>query len=232
MKKKYIKIVCILCMIWAFSLNANAQWRFGIEGGGGVHTAYHYDYNGFNTGKDNKGRTMYQANFVADYLLPRHWTPNWLTLSLRTGIGFMQIEDNSMFNPHNYIFISDENRTEAWERGVDLLFEVEAKYLISNKTRIYLNGGITPIFAYDGTDEYFDNDSYKEFTYKVGNIGYQFGIGIEIGSFRIGYKNFNMAKTITEEERGNRLKSAHCLSIGFWFNGSRFLKKHSSLNAF
>lgn len=67
MKKKYIKIVCILCMIWAFSLNANAQWRFGIEGGGGVHTAYHYDYNGFNTGKDNKGRTMYQANFVADY---------------------------------------------------------------------------------------------------------------------------------------------------------------------
>lgn len=232
MKKIYIKIVCILCIIWAFPLNANAQWRFGLEGGGGIHPAYHYDYNGFYTGKDNAGRTMYQANFVADYLLPRHWTPNWLALSLRAGVGFIQIQDNSMFNPYNYTYISDENRTEAWEKGMDLLFEVEAKYLVSNKTRIYINGGITPIFAFNGTDEYYDNDSYSEFTYKVGNIGYQFGIGIEIGSFRIGYKNFNMAKTITEGERGNKLKSAHTLSIGYWFNGSRFLKKHSSLKAF
>lgn len=75
MKKIYIKIVCILCMIWGGSLNTNAQWRFGLEGGGGIHPAYHYDYNGFYTGKDNTGRTMYQTNFVADYLLPRHWTP-------------------------------------------------------------------------------------------------------------------------------------------------------------
>ena len=43
MKKIYIKIVCILCMIWGFSLNTNAQWRFGLEGGGGIHPAYHYD---------------------------------------------------------------------------------------------------------------------------------------------------------------------------------------------
>lgn len=225
MKKIYIKIVCILCMIWAFSLNANAQWRFGIEGGGGVHPAYLYDPEGFFMEKDNTGRWVHQANIMGNYLLPRQWTPNWLTLSLRTGAGFMWAEDCSSFN-------TETGNTFTRAYGIDIPFEIEFKYLLSNKIRFYLNGGGTFFYAiHSGREDsfnFFSSDSLIKSTH----LGYQFGAGFEFGFFRIGYKNLSLAKTLTDGDYGNRLKSAHCLSIGFWFNGSRFLKKHSSLNAF
>lgn len=227
MKKKYIKIVCILCMIWAFSLNANAQWRFGIEGGSGVHPAYLYDPEGFFMGKDNTGRWVHQANIMGDYLLPRQWTPNWLTLSLRTGAGFMWAEDCSSFDKR-----TGDTFTKAY--GIDIPFEIEIKYLFSNKIRFYLNGGGTFFYGiyklHSFNSDHNDPLSYTDV--KPGHLGYQFGAGFEFGFFRIGYKNLSLAKTLTDGDYGNRLKSAHCLSIGFWFNGSRFLKKHSSLNAF
>ncbi|MDR3793849.1 outer membrane beta-barrel protein [Phocaeicola sp.] len=225
MKKKYIKIVCILCMIWAFSLNANAQWHFGIEGGSGVHPAYLYDPEGFFMGKDNTGRWVHQANIMGDYLLPRQWTPNWLTLSLRTGAGFMWAEDCSSFN-------TETGNTFTRAYGIDIPFEIEFKYLFSNRIRFYLNGGGTFFYAVHSGRE----DSFNFFSgdplIKSTHLGYQFGAGFEFGFFRIGYKNLSLAKTLTDGDYGNRLKSAHCLSIGFWFNGNRFLKKHSSLKAF
>lgn len=225
MKKIYIKIVCILCMIWAFSLNANAQWRFGIEGGSGVHPAYLYDPEGFFMGKDNTARSVHQANIMGDYLLPRQWTPNWLTLSLRTGAGFMWAEDCSSFN-------TETGNTFTRAYGIDIPFEIEFKYLFSNRIRFYLNGGGTFFYAVHSGRE----DSFNFFSgdplIKSTHLGYQFGAGFEFGFFRIGYKNLSLAKTLTDGDYGNRLKSAHCLSIGFWFNGNRFLKKHSSLKAF
>ena len=225
MKKIYIKIVCILCIIWAFSLNANAQWRFGIEGGNGVHPAYLYDPEGFFMGKDNTGRWVHQANIMGDYLLPRQWTPNWLTLSLRTGAGFMWAEDCSSFN-------TETGNTFTRAYGIDIPFEIEFKYLLSNKIRFYLNGGGTFFYAiHSGREDSFNFFSSDPLI-KSTHLGYQFGAGFEFGFFRIGYKNLSLAKTLTDGDYGNRLKSAHCLSIGFWFNGSRFLKKHSSLNAF
>ena len=175
--------------------------------------------------KDNTGRWVHQANIMGNYLLPRQWTPNWLTLSLRTGAGFMWAEDCSSFN-------TETGNTFTRAYGIDIPFEIEFKYLLSNKIRFYLNGGGTFFYAiHSGREDsfnFFSSDSLIKSTH----LGYQFGAGFEFGFFRIGYKNLSLAKTLTDGDYGNRLKSAHCLSIGFWFNGSRFLKKHSSLNAF
>ena len=41
-----------------------------------------------------------------------------------------------------------------------------------------------------------------------------------------------MSKTIDKAGLGNKAKSVHALSVGFWFGGSRFLKKHSTLEAY
>lgn len=174
MKKIYIKIVCILCMIWAFSLNANAQWRFGIEGGSGVHPAYLYDPEGFFMGKDNTGRWVHQANIMGDYLLPRQWTPNWLTLSLRTGAGFMWAEDCSSFN-------TETGNTFTRAYGIDIPFEIEFKYLLSNKIRFYLNGGGTFFYAiHSGREDSFNFFSSDPLI-KSTHLGYQFGAGFEFG---------------------------------------------------
>lgn len=225
---KNLKIIaCVLCLITALPFVANAQWRWGVDGSFGISPAYQYDSDGFYTGKDNYGRYLGQAHVMFDYMLPRRWTPNYLVLSLRVGIGFMQAEDNSSFSDSYHSWAVD--RTETMARGVDMPLEVEAKYLVSNNFRIYLNGGATP-FIVVGSESCFDDE--VDAPVKTGHIGYQFGAGFEFKNFRIGYKNFSLAKTLTEGEYGNNLKSAHAVSIGFWFNGNRFLKKRSKLKLY
>ena len=226
--KRLIKIACTLCILLALPFYVNAQWRFGLDGSVGFNPAYHYDQNGFFTEKDNTGRIFGQVNYMADYLLPRQWTPNWLTLSLRIGIGGTYVEDNSIFKEE--YTVDDDDRTRTWITGIGTPIEAEVKYLISNSTRIYINGGITPIFAIDGEDLGYDYSN--DFIYRTINIGYQFGVGFEFRNFRIGYKNFSLTKTITKFDLGNKLKSAHAISIGFWFNGNRTLKKCSKLKAY
>ena len=87
--KTIIKTVGLLCVLFVFSVKGNAQWRFGFEGGPGFSSAYEYDSDGYFQNEDKTGRLFGQANFMMDYLLPRNWTPNYLALSLRAGLGFM-----------------------------------------------------------------------------------------------------------------------------------------------
>lgn len=226
--KRLIKIVGTLCILLALSLSANAQWRFGFEVNAGANPGYTYDENGFFLRKDKYQRLLGQGNFMADYLLPRRWTPNYLALSMRIGLGGMYVTDSSCFNLEE--FESNKKRTQAWISGISIPLELEVKYLISNSTRLYVNGGINSLVSIDGKAVNFEDRDVM--------IGYQFGVGLEFHNFRIGYKNISMTKTISqaedypEEEFGNKLKSAHSLTIGFWFNGNRTLKKYSILKAY
>ncbi len=135
MMKTIIKTVWLLCVLLACSVNGNAQWRFGFEGGPGFTSAYEYDDEGHFLNEDKTGRLFGQANFMMDYLLPRNWTPNYLALSLRAGLGFMWVEDCSTFSGYD---------TYTQSMGVDIPLEVEVKYLLTNRSRVYLNGGVTP----------------------------------------------------------------------------------------
>lgn len=224
MMKTILKTVGLLCVLLAFSVDGNAQWRFGLEGGPGFNTSYNYDKEGHFVDKDKTGCLFGQANFMMDYLLPRKWTPNYLTVSLRAGLGFMWIEDCSSFNGYD---------TYTQSMGVDIPLEVEVKYLLTNRFRVYLNGGVTPYVNVSSTDSW---DSYTEWYDGVDArpfiLGYQFGVGVEFGNFRIGYKHLCMSKTIDEEGLGNKAKPVHALAVGFWFGRSRLLKKHSTLKAY
>lgn len=228
MMKTLIKTVVLLCVLLASPMNGNAQWRFGFEGGPGFNTAYEYDSKGYFENEDKFGRLFGQANFMMDYLLPRKWTPNYLALSLRAGLGFMWVEDCSTFDSYD---------TYTQSMGVDIPLEVEVKYLLNNRMRIYLNGGITPYVNVSSTDSWYKGTEYDPADWEDTGarpfiLGYQFGIGFEFGNFRLGYKHFCMSKTIDKAGLGNKAKPIHAFSVGFWFGGSRLLKKKSSLEVY
>lgn len=228
MMKTIIKIAGLLCILLAFPISGSAQWRFGMEGGPGFSPAYEYDSEGYFLDKDKSGRLFGQANIMADYLLPRKWTPNYLALSLRAGLGFMWVEDCSSF---------DVGETYTQSMGVGIPLEVEVKYLLTNRTRVYLNGGVTPYINVSSSDSWYfspvdEQEMIDEYGPRSFILGYQFGLGIEYGNFRIGYKHFCLSKTIDKAGYGNKMKPAHALSFGFWFGGSRLLKKHSALKAY
>lgn len=226
--KTIIKTVGLLCVLFVFSVKGNAQWRFGFEGGPGFSSTYEYDSDGYFQNEDKTGRLFGQANFMMDYLLPRNWTPNYLALSLRAGLGFMWVEDCSTFDGYD---------TYTQSMGVDIPLEVEVKYLLTNRARVYLNGGITPYADISSSDSWDrspkdDPEVWEDTGTRPFILGYQFGVGIEFGNFRVGYKHFCMSKTIDKAGLGNKAKPIHALSVGFWFGGSRFLKKHSTLKAY
>lgn len=228
MMKTIIKTVGLLCVLFVFPMSGNAQWRFGFEGGPGFNTGYVYDSEGYFMNEDKTGRLFGQANFMMDYLLPRQWTPNYLALSLRAGLGFMWVEDCSTFSSYD---------TYTQSMGVDIPLEVEVKYLFTNRARVYLNGGVTPYVNIASDDSWYKS-SMDEPGYWDGTgtrpfmLGYQFGLGVEFGNFRIGYKHFCMSKTIDKAGLGNKAKPVHAFTVGFWFGGSRLLKKKSSLKAY
>lgn len=226
--KTIIKTVGLLCVLFVFPMSGNAQWRFGFEGGPGFNSYYEYDTKGYFLNEDKTGCIFGQANFMMDYLLPRKWTPNYLALSLRAGLGFMIVEDCSTFGGYD---------TYTESMGVDIPLEVEVKYLLTNRARVYLNGGVTP-YVNIASDDSWDKSSMDEPGYWDGTgtrpfmLGYQFGLGVEFGNFRIGYKHFCMSKTIDKAGLGNKAKPVHAFTVGFWFGGSRLLKKKSSLKAY
>lgn len=226
--KTIIKTVGLLCVLFVFPMSGNAQWRFGFEGGPGFNSYYEYDTKGYFLNEDKTGCIFGQANFMMDYLLPRKWTPNYLALSLRAGLGFMIVEDCSTFGGYD---------TYTESMGVDIPLEVEVKYLLTNRARVYLNGGVTPYVNIASDDSWYKS-SMDEPGYWDGTgprpfmLGYQFGLGVEFGNFRIGYKHFCMSKTIDKAGLGNKAKPVHAFTVGFWFGGSRLLKKKSSLKAY
>lgn len=226
--KTIIKTVGLLCVLFVFPMSGNAQWRFGFEGGPGFNSYYEYDTKGYFLNEDKTGCIFGQANFMMDYLLPRKWTPNYLVLSLRAGLGFMIVEDCSTFGGYD---------TYTESMGVDIPLEVEVKYLFTNRARVYLNGGVTPYVNIASDDSWYKS-SMDEPGYWDGTgtrpfmLGYQFGLGVEFGNFRLGYKHFCMSKTIDKAGLGNKAKPVHAFTVGFWFGGSRLLKKKSSLKAY
>lgn len=226
--KTIIKTVGLLFILLVFPLSGNAQWRFGFEGGPGFNSGYEYDSEGYFMNEDKTGRLFGQANFMMDYLLPRQWTPNYLALSLRAGLGFMWVEDCSTFSGYD---------TYTQSMGVDIPLEVEVKYLLTNRARVYLNGGLTPYVNVSSSDSWeitpLDNpEDFEGFGARSFILGYQFGLGVEFGNFRLGYKHFCMSKTIDKAGLGNKAKPVHAFTVGFWFGGSRLLKKKSSLKAY
>lgn len=226
--KTIIRTVGLLCILFVFPLNGNAQWRFGFEGGPGFNSGYEYDSEGYFMNEDKTGRLFGQANFMMDYLLPRKWTPNYLALSLRAGLGFMWVEDCSTFSGYD---------TYTQSMGVDIPLEVEVKYLLTNRVRVYLNGGLTPYVNVSSSDSWeitpLDNpEDFEGFGARSFILGYQFGLGVEFGNFRLGYKHLCMSKTIDKAGLGNKAKPVHAFTVGFWFGGSRLLKKKSSLKAY
>lgn len=140
----------------------------------------------------------------------------------------MWVEDCSTFDGYD---------TYTQSMGVDIPLEVEVKYLLTNRARVYLNAGITPYADISSSDSWDrspkdDPEVWEDTGTRPFILGYQFGVGIEFGNFRVGYKHFCMSKTIDKAGLGNKAKPVHALSVGFWFGGSRFLKKHSTLKAY
>ena len=63
----------------------------------------------------------------------------------RQGLGFMWVEDCSTFDGYD---------TYTQSMGVDIPLEVEVKYLLTNRARVYLNGGITPYADISSSDSW------------------------------------------------------------------------------
>ena len=222
--KQIIRTVVFLCFLMVLPKVVSAQnmIRLGVESNVGFGPRYYYG----NTDrsfilKENDNLQLCNGNFVVEHILPRKWFPNWMAASVRWGVGCMQL--NVVDVPNGY---KDSNflgvNGEMAYFGLDVPVGLEVKLLLSDNVRFYVNGSFV---NFVGTCDYESSDigvnSYL--------FGYEWGGGFEFGFFRIGYKNISFANTYYEGNKGNKLLNTHTISVGFMFNGNRFLKKRSKL---
>lgn len=213
--KNKIKILIASCIMLLCAGNVSAQWRFGVEWNNIMYTQYNYDNNGVFQNKSLNTSDGKAGFFTAEYILPRYWTPNWLSISLRGQLGGFNIEGNTKFE--DSFMIDGEYLHEVHLAGIMVPIDIEAKLLLNNNIRLFVNGGIPNMINVDG-------GPYC--------MGFEFGAGFEFAFFRIGYKNVNLNNTFYSGNRGNKYNNMHALSASFIFNGNRFLKKKSSLKAY
>lgn len=224
--KQIIRTVVFLCFLMALPKVVSAQnmIRLGVEGNVGFGPRYYYgsEDRSFIV-KKNINLQLYNANFIVEHILPRKWFPNWMAASVRWGVGNMQL---------NVVDVADDMRDyyedylgvngEMAYFGLDVPVGLEVKLLLSDNVRFYVNGSFV---NFVGTCDLEPSDigvnSYL--------FGYEWGGGFEFGFFRIGYKNISFANTYYEGNKGNKLLNTHTISVGFMFNGNRFLKKRSKL---
>lgn len=213
---KNIKILIASCLMLVCAANVSAQWRFGFEWNQTFMTQYNYDRMGVFQDKTLNAMGGMAGLLTAEYILPRTWTPNNLSLSIRGAIGGCNFGSNTEFEDDFYI--DGEKFYGTNPAGMMFPIEIEGKILLNNNVRLYVNGGVP---------NFLNVDDGAEFC-----VGYQYGVGFEFGFFRIGYKNMNFNKTFISAGRGNKYNNLHTLTASFIFNGNRFLKKKSSLKAY
>ncbi len=196
---------------------SKAQVRYGFETSAGMVF--------------NDGLEAHTANgdFIAEIILPRKWTPNWLALSCKVGAGVTSLgvycdEENNIYFDREII------------AGMSIPVKLEAKYLITNSIRFYANAGMRLQMGFlDEYDEYYDNYSgYYDSDYESGwntGVAAEFGAGFEFGWFRIGYQYTRLPGMVFHEDY-NGSKGVHGFSLAFMFNGSRMLKKSSKLKVY
>lgn len=210
-----IKILIASCIMLVCASNVSAQWRFGFEWNHTMFTQYNYDRNGVFENKELKAAAGETVFFTAEYILPRKWTPNWLSLSVRGQFGGGAFNENTKFD--GLFYIDGIELIDNFPAGIMIPIDAEAKLLLNNNIRFFINGGIPNMINVDG-GQYC--------------MGYEFGLGFEFAFFRIGYKNVNFNNTFVSGNKGNKFNNMHTLTGAFIFNGNRFLKKKSSLKAY
>lgn len=213
--KNIIKILIASCLTLVCVGNVSAQWRFGFEWNHTMFTQYNYNGNGVFENKEFKAAAGETVFFTAEYILPRKWTPNWLSLSVRGQFGGGVFNENTKFD--GLFYIDGIELIDNFPAGIMIPIDAEAKLLINNNIRFFINGGIPNMINVDG-GQYC--------------MGYEFGLGFEFAFFRIGYKNVNFNNTFVSGNIGNKFNNMHTLTGAFIFNGNRFLKKKSSLKAY
>lgn len=222
--KQFIKKAVFLCVLMVLPSVVFAQHmtRLGVEGNVGFGPRYYYGGKDRNfIYKENGFVQLYTSNFIVEHILPRRWFPNWMATSVRWGAGFMQL--NAVDVPDGY---SNNNflgvQGDMAYRGLDVPIGLEVKFLLNDNIRFYVNGSLINFVGYcDYESDISAINSYL--------LGYDWGAGFELGFFRVGYKNISFANTYYEGNKGNRLLNTHTISVGFMFNGNRFLKKRSKL---
>lgn len=215
MKKNNIKILITSCIMLLCVGNVSAQWRFGVEWNHTIFKEFNYDSNGY-FAKTMPSLAGGMTGFLtAEYILPRIWTPNWIALSVRGQLGGGAFKNNTKFSGD--FKIDGKTVYSSGPAGLMIPIDIEAKLLLTNNVRLFVNGGIPNMINVDG-------EKYC--------MGFEFGAGFEFGFFRIGYKNVNLNNTFYSGNRGNKYNNMHTLTGAFIFNGNRFLKKKSSLKAY
>ena len=218
--KRITRIIISFCLMLMLTEGVNGQSvRFGVESNVGFGPYYKYDSSGFLEGKERSNMLLWSANIYYDIIFPRKWTPNWMALSMQLGAGFMDWRYNDSCIKDYFAEFED-----YMSRGVNMPIGIDVKFLISDNIRFFVNCG--PIFYFNIYDQ-LDDVLMKDYL-----LGYNYGLGLEFGALRIGYKLTNFPNTIYEENIGNKYENIHTLSMGIMFNGNRFLKKKSYLKVY
>lgn len=221
--KNTVKILITSCIMLVCVENVSAQWRFGIEYNHTMMTEFYYNGDGVFVYEEFNPTAGMNGFITAEYILPRKWTPNWIALSIRSQFGGGAFFKNTNFLGYHFEtgedHLSDEYIESSNPAGLMIPINLEAKLLLNNNIRFFINGGIPNMISLSQENP-------------IHSIGYEFGCGFEFGFFRIGYKNINLNKSFISKNRGNKYNNMHTLTGAIIFNGNRFLKKKSSLKVY
>ncbi len=214
--KNIVKIT-LVSLLMLCPVISNAQVRYGLEisGGGSYYESNDYYY--------YEDVSCINMNFIAEGILPRKWTPNWLALSYITGIGM-----TSAWTDYD----NDEGwgDSELYMPNINVPVKLEAKYLISNKIRFFANGGLR---LHVGEVGLYDRENYDDGNEEwTAGFGTEFGAGFEFGFFRIGYQYTRLPGMMFSDNYDYKHKGVHGISMAFMFNGDRLLKKTSKLKMY
>lgn len=215
---RIIVVVGLLTIGWQ---PVYAQFRMGIDASCGIPKSY-ADYYGY----DGSYMPTAHAGFSFEYVLPRHITPLYLPLSIKSGVGYAHYEES----PEDF---GNSWGDTFWGQGLGVPLTAELKYLINNYVRAYVNAGVTfNCLSVDCIEEVYDyNYDYGYGTKWKFMMGGTAEVGIELRNYRLGFgfrKLFSSFNGFDDEEKPGNI----FVSMGWRFGGNRLFKKTSKLNVY